>query len=102
MKRFGTEDYFSQYEFTKPYQLASSDCESVSIAELIKMGGGTTDEFLNVKLGYPEMPGSRQLRKEISQLYSTVNEEQILVLGSPIEGIFLSMQLYVLLLNDLD
>ncbi len=92
MKRFGTEDYFSQYEFTKPHQLASSDCESVSITELIKMGGGTNEEFLNLKLGYPEMPGSRLLRKEISQLYSTVNEEQVLVLGSPIEGIYLSMQ----------
>lgn len=92
MKRFGTEDYFSQYEFTKPYQLASSDCESVSIAELIKMGGGTAEEFLNVKLGYPEMPGSKQLRKEISQLYSSVTEEQILVLGAPIEGIYLAMQ----------
>ena len=68
MKRFGTEDYFGQYEFTKPYQLASSDCESISIDELIKMGRGTAEEFLNVKLGYPEMSGSRQLRKEISQL----------------------------------
>lgn len=99
MKRFGTEDYFSKFEFTKPYQLASSDCESINITELIKMGGGTTEEFLNVKLGYPEMPGGRPLRHEVSQLYSTVNEDQVMILGSPIEGIYLSMQV-VLKKND--
>ena len=92
MKRFGTEDYFSQYEFTKPYQLASSDCESISIADLIELGGGSVDQLLNLKLGYPEMPGSRLLRNEISRLYSDVNEDQILVLGSPIEGIYISMR----------
>lgn len=92
MKRFETEDYFSQYEFTKPYQLASSDCESVNIAELINLGGGCANELLNLNLGYPEMPGSRQLRQEISLLYKSVEEDDVLVLGSPVEGIYLSMQ----------
>lgn len=95
MKPFETEIFFSQYEFTKPYQLASSDCESISISNLIEFGGGSIDELINLKLGYPEMSGSALLRKEISQLYSSVREDQILVLGSPIEGIYLSMRALV-------
>lgn len=92
MRLFETEDYFSQYEFTKPYQLASSDCESITISELISLGGGATDEFLHMNLSYPEMPGSQKLRSEISRLYSSVSADQVLVLGSPIEGIYLSMR----------
>ncbi len=92
MKIFETEDYFSQYEFTKPYQLASSDCESISIAELIQMGGGSIEDFSQKKLGYPEMQGGSLLRKEISTLYKSVKEDQVLVLGSPIEGIYLSLR----------
>lgn len=88
----GTEEYFSKYEFTKPYQLASSDCESLTISELIELGGGSGEEFLKLNLGYPEMPGSAYLRKEISSLYRNHNQDQILVLGSPIEGIYLVMR----------
>jgi aspartate/methionine/tyrosine aminotransferase len=95
MKTFETEDYFSEYEFTKPYQLASSDCESVSIAELIQMGGGSIDAFSKTKLSYPEMQGSRPLRAEIGNLYKSVKEDQILILGSPIEGIYLSLRALV-------
>lgn len=95
MKIFETEDFFSKYEFTKPYQLASSDCESISIAQLIEMGGGSIDDFLQKKLSYPEMQGSSSLRKEICTLYKSVNEDHVLVLGSPIEGIYLTLKALV-------
>ena len=91
IKNFETEDFFAKYEFSKPYLISASDCETVSIDELIQLGGGSVKEFLDTKLGYPEMPGSHQLRKEITTLYKTVNEEQVLVLGSPIEGIYLTL-----------
>ena len=50
MQTFETEKYFGKYEFTKPYLISASDCESISIADLIRMGGGTIDEFMQVKL----------------------------------------------------
>ncbi len=92
MKIFGTEEYFDKYEFTKPYQLASSDCESVTLAELIQAGGGSLEEFSQIRLGYTEMRGSELLRKEISKRYETVTAHNVLVLGSPIEGIYLTMR----------
>lgn len=92
MQLFETEEYFSRYEFSRPYQLASSDCESVTVAELIQIGGGSVEEFSKISLGYPEMTGSRLIRKEISKLYDNINEHQVLVLGSPIEGIYLTMR----------
>jgi len=34
---FATEHFFAQYEFTTPYQLCNSDCETATIEELLKM-----------------------------------------------------------------
>ena len=89
---FETEEYFGKYEFTQPYLLSASDCESVDIAKLIQLGGGSVEDFLRTQLGYPEMPGSALIRREISSLYRSITEDQILVLGSPIEGIYLTMR----------
>jgi aspartate/methionine/tyrosine aminotransferase len=92
MKLFETEDYFGRYEFSQPYLLAASDCESVSIAELVSLGGGSMEGLAGVKLGYTTIEGGEPLRKSISSLYSTVRPEQVLVLGSPIEGIYAIMR----------
>ncbi len=89
---FETESYFGKYEFTKPYMLSASDCESISTSELIELGGGSLEEFGKVKLDYPSMEGSLQLRTLISKTYEDVGSDQVLILGSPIEGIYLSTQ----------
>lgn len=91
IKNFETEEYYAKYEFSKPYLISVSDCESTSVGELIELGGGSMEEFAQVRLGYPEMPGSVTLRGEIASTYLTVSENQVLVLGSPIEGIYLVM-----------
>jgi aspartate/methionine/tyrosine aminotransferase len=92
IRNFETEDFFAKYEFTKPYLISASDCESVSIAELIRLGGGSVEAFLQTKLSYPEMSGSENLRSEIAATYQSADPSQILVLGSPIEGIYLTMR----------
>ena len=91
IRSFETEEYYAKYEFSKPYLISVSDCESISIDELIHLGGGSTEEFLKTKLGYPEMPGSELLRSEIASQYQNLNSKDVLVLGSPIEGIYLIM-----------
>lgn len=88
---FETEEFYAKYEFSKPHLISVSDCESVSVGELIRMGGGSLYEFSEIKLGYPEMPGSEGLRREIASLYRSVNPDQVLVLGSPVEGIYLAL-----------
>lgn len=91
IENFATEEYYAKYEFSQPYLISVSDCESVSIEELVQLGGGSIAEFSKIKLGYPEMPGSAILRKEIASTYSSAQPNQVLVLGSPIEGIYLTM-----------
>ncbi|RYD02718.1 hypothetical protein N752_23345 [Desulforamulus aquiferis] len=36
---FKLERYFAKYEFNAPYLLCSSDCESMTIGELLAMEG---------------------------------------------------------------
>jgi aspartate/methionine/tyrosine aminotransferase len=91
MRNLESEEYFAKYYYSKPYFICLSDCESISISELIDLGGGSVEEFLKIKLVYPEMPGSASFRKEIASLYEAVNEDQVLVLGAPVEGIYLTM-----------
>lgn len=91
IRSFETEEYYAKYEFSKPHLISVSDCESVTIEELIRLGGGSMEEFSKIKLGYPEMPGSETLRREIATTYASVSPDEILVLGSPIEGVYLTM-----------
>lgn len=95
LRSFETEEFYAKYEFTKPHQISVSDCETVDIAELIRLGGGTPDEFLRTRLNYPEMPGSPRLRTELAETYQGIREDQVLVLGAPIEGIYLALQALV-------
>jgi aspartate/methionine/tyrosine aminotransferase len=88
---FKLERYFAKYEFATEYLLCSSDCEAMSIADLLAMEEGTAEKFQNVWLGYTESQGSPTLRKEICNLYETLQPEDILVHTGAQEAIFLFM-----------
>ncbi len=88
---FKLERYFARYEFTAPYLLSSSDCEPLSLNELLSMIHGETMKMWNVlKLGYTESQGHPDLREEIASLYKTVRPGQIMV-SAPEEAIFIAM-----------
>ena len=88
---FKLERYFAKYEFNTEYMLCSSDCEAMSIADLLAMEEGAAEKFQNVWLGYTESQGSPTLRKEICNLYETLQPEDILVHTGAQEAIFLFM-----------
>lgn len=88
---FKLERYFAKYEFNTEYLLCASDCESISIADLLALEEGAADKFQQVWLGYTESPGSPALRAEICKLYETVRPENILVHTGAEEAIFLFM-----------
>src|SRR5215216_5722261 len=88
---FKLERFFAQYEFKTEYLLCSSDCESMSIAELLAMEEGAAEKFQKVWLGYTESQGSTALRAEICKLYETIQPEAILVHSGAQEAIFLFM-----------
>ena len=87
---FETEHFFARYEFTTPYQLCNSDCETVTVAELLAMAEMPMEEFGCLSLGYTESSGHPLLRAEIAAAFQGVKEEDVLILGTPIEGIYLA------------
>ena len=89
---FLTEQFFTRYEFSAPHLLACSDCETMSIEELLQLAGSTLDELGDVTLGYTESQGDPQLRSQISEMYTDVDAEDVVILTSPVEGIYLAMQ----------
>ncbi len=89
---FQLERYFARYEFTAPYLLSPSDCESLRQDELLAMADPeATGLWNNLSLGYTESLGHPVLRAEIAGLYETASPQDVLVL-SPEEGIFIAMQ----------
>lgn len=88
---FALERYFAQHEFSAQYLLSSSDCESLSLRELLAMADSSTRELWEgLRFGYTESAGHPVLRREIANLYKTVWPDDVLVLA-PEEGIFIAM-----------
>ncbi len=89
---FALERFFAEYEFKVSHLLCCSDCESLSIEELLDAeNGAAREEFLGLRLGYSDSLGSPELRQEVSGLYQTHSLDSILVCAGAQEGIFLFM-----------
>jgi aspartate/methionine/tyrosine aminotransferase len=88
---FALERYFARHEFSARYLLSSSDCEALSMSELLAMADvETTRLWEELKLGYTETLGHLLLREAIAEIYEGIDAEDILVVV-PEEGIFLLM-----------
>ena len=87
---FATEHFFAKHEFSTPYQLCNSDCETVTVDELLMMADIPVEQFGHLSLGYTESLGHPTLRKMIADTYSDADMEDVVMLGSPIEGIYLT------------
>lgn len=92
LEEFRLERFFARYEFRSPYLLCCSDCESLTVKELIDLeGGGALGALLDLRLGYTESAGSPALRGQISELYRSVGAEEVLVTSGAEEAIFIFM-----------
>ena len=87
---FETEHFFAEYEFNTPYQLCNSDCETMSVAALLDMADVDFEAFGRLGLGYTESQGDPTLREGIAGMYGTVKPDEVMVLGTPVEGIYLA------------
>jgi aspartate/methionine/tyrosine aminotransferase len=88
---FKLERYFATYEFNTQYLLCSSDCESLSIGDLLAFDPAAAQKFQSHWLGYTESQGSPSLRDAICDLYQTMQPDNILVHSGAEEAIFLFM-----------
>lgn len=88
---FQLERYFAKHEFSARYLLSSSDCESVSMSELLSIADTEMRKlWQELKLGYTESLGHPLLREAIAEIYEEIKEDDVLVVV-PEEGIFLFM-----------
>jgi aspartate/methionine/tyrosine aminotransferase len=89
---FQLERYFALYEFKVKYLLSPSDCESLSMAELVQMATPASLElWQELRLSYTESQGHPLLRREVAGLYQHIPPENIIV-AAPEEAIFIAMQ----------
>ncbi len=89
---FAIEQYFALYEFTTPHVLCASDCESMPVAELLQMAGLSPADLGELHLGYTESQGHPELRTAVSQTYESVKADEVVILTTPEEGIYLTMR----------
>lgn len=88
---FELERYFARYEFSAPWLLSCSDCETMSVAELLALESGSREALLNQSLGYTESRGHPMLRERIAGLYDGVSPDEVLVHTGAEEAIFNAM-----------
>jgi aspartate/methionine/tyrosine aminotransferase len=85
---FRLERYFAKYEFSVPYLLCASDCESLELRDLLALETGARERFDSLWLGYTDSQGDLRLRQAIARLYEQTKADQILVHAGAEEAIF--------------
>lgn len=88
---FELERFFAEFEFSVKHPLCTSDCESLSIQELLSLDPDASRSFQEHRLGYTESTGAPTLREAIARLYQDMGPDQILVHAGAQEAIFLFM-----------
>jgi aspartate/methionine/tyrosine aminotransferase len=89
---FATEQFFAQYEFSTPYNLCASDCETTTATEVLQLAGMDAADLLDLRLGYTESQGNPALRELIAGQYDHVMADEVVCLSAPEEGIYLLMR----------
>ncbi len=88
---FEIERFFRQHEFNAPYGISSSDCEPLTLDELLTYASPERrEQFEKLWLGYTESQGSPELRAAIADMHRDIDAEHVVEVV-PEEGIFLTM-----------
>ena len=86
---FLLERYFARYEFSSRFLLGSSDCEALSLAELLALGDERDRAaWDDLTLGYTESPGLAELRERVAEGYPGLAADAV-VTAVPEEAIYL-------------
>jgi aspartate/methionine/tyrosine aminotransferase len=90
LETFRIERYFAEHEFTARHLLSASDCESVTLPELLGLADDETRGLWErLWLGYTESAGHPLLREEIGKLYGLDAGDTLV--AAPEEAIFVAM-----------
>jgi len=86
LEPFGIERWFTKYELTVEINIAESGIQPFTLSEILAMAD---EDFSEIKLGYIESGGSRELRELVSLTYKEKNWENVLVTIGGLEANFL-------------
>src|SRR5262245_4308612 len=90
---FRLEEYLGVWEFSGEHYLTGSDAESVTVDELLEMGGAEArDELARLPLSYAPTWGGDELREAIAGLYEGLGPEHVLTFAGAEEAIFWALQ----------
>ena len=92
---FRIEHYFARHEFTAQFLLCSSDAESRSVNELLEFESDARQQMEAMRLGYTEVPGAPTLRKAIAAIYGRIGADNVRVLSSAEECIYVAYRALV-------
>ena len=85
---FRLERYFAKHEFSAPYLLCPSDCESMELQDLLALEPEASERLASLWLGYTESLGDPELRHAIAGLYVHIAPDQVLAHSGAEEAIF--------------
>ena len=92
---FALERYFAEHEFSVTFNLAASDCETLSMQALLELASPQARSLWeNLSLGYTRAEGLTELREVIAADYASGHPDEVLTVV-PVEGIYLCMRALV-------
>lgn len=85
---FLLERYFADREFSAPFMLSGSDCETLMVGDLLALVPDAEAALRALGLGYTETTGAPALRRAVAALYATLKPEGVMVHSGAQEAIF--------------
>lgn len=82
---FHLERFFAEHEFSTQHLLSVSDCESMTVGELMALEPAAGDALNRVWLGYTESTGGRDLREELAAVHPPLEPDDFLVHAAGVE-----------------
>jgi aspartate/methionine/tyrosine aminotransferase len=90
IRPFAIERFYERWEFRAELMLSSSDCESLSVNDLLALEPDAQERLRELDLGYTEVAGSLELRTAVAGRYEQIQPEDVLTLAAAEEGIFVT------------
>lgn len=84
---FHIERFFAAHEFDTPHLLAVSDCQSMTVGELLDLEPGSRQELEEVWLGYTPSEGSLALREAVAATVPALGPDDVLIHAAGVEVI---------------
>jgi len=85
---FRLETWFSRWEFAAAHSFTASDAQTMTVGELLALGGQTPEDLGGIDLGYRPTYGTDGLRQAVAAGYAGLAPEDVLAFAGAQEALF--------------